>query len=210
MCATHSHGPDVTQGQFLRVKLVQIQFSFKIGMPLEKEGRTHKWCTLMDPHTKAGRPARTYIQQLCEDQPRAINDREKWRERVRDIRATSTTWLIIASRRTDDLMDFPTVLDTQTALYSISTVVADSISHNDNRYAKRIHCHRINCMDYSMVCIFIHMYCIYFWIRKKKRLICSLLSKHKENCDEYIEFAQYMHAICSINYDNRMFFLILL
>ena len=55
------------------------------------------------PHThgraKAGRPARTYIQQLCEDTgccpedlPRAMNDREKWRERVRNIRDTSTTW----------------------------------------------------------------------------------------------------------------------
>ena len=50
-------------------------------------------------HAKAGRPARTYIQQLCEDTgccpedlPEAMNDREKWRERVRDIRATSTTW----------------------------------------------------------------------------------------------------------------------
>ena len=49
--------------------------------------------------TKAGRPTRTYIQQLCEDTgccpedlPEAMNDREKWRERVRDIRATSTTW----------------------------------------------------------------------------------------------------------------------
>ena len=48
---------------------------------------------------KAGRPARTYIQQLCEDTgccpedlPRAMNDREKWRERVRDIRATSAIW----------------------------------------------------------------------------------------------------------------------
>ena len=48
---------------------------------------------------KAGRPARTYIQQLCEDtrcspedQPEAINDRKKWRERVRDIRACGTTW----------------------------------------------------------------------------------------------------------------------
>ena len=50
-------------------------------------------------HAKAGRPARTYIQQLCEDTgccpedlPEAMNDREKWRERVRDIHATSTTW----------------------------------------------------------------------------------------------------------------------
>ena len=48
---------------------------------------------------KAGRPARTYIQQLCEDTgccpedlPRAMNDREKWRERVRDIRARGMTW----------------------------------------------------------------------------------------------------------------------
>ena len=48
---------------------------------------------------KAGQPAQTYIQQLCEDTgcspedlPEAMNDREKWRERVRDIRATSTTW----------------------------------------------------------------------------------------------------------------------
>ena len=48
---------------------------------------------------KAGRPAQTYIQQLCEntgcspeDLPEAMNDWEKWRERVRDIRAGGTTW----------------------------------------------------------------------------------------------------------------------
>ena len=48
---------------------------------------------------KAGRPARMYIQQLCEDTEccpedllEAMNDREKWRERVSDIRATSMTW----------------------------------------------------------------------------------------------------------------------
>ena len=48
---------------------------------------------------KAGRPARTYIQQLCEDTgccpedlPRAMNDREEWRERVRDISAASAIW----------------------------------------------------------------------------------------------------------------------
>ena len=48
---------------------------------------------------KAGRPARTYMQQLCEDTgccpedlPRAMNDREEWRERVRDICATSAIW----------------------------------------------------------------------------------------------------------------------
>ena len=48
---------------------------------------------------KAGRPAWTYIQQLCEDPgcspedlPEAMNDWEEWRERVRDIRASGTTW----------------------------------------------------------------------------------------------------------------------
>ena len=48
---------------------------------------------------KAGRPARTYIQQLCtdtgckpEDLPEAMDDREGSRERVRNIRADSATW----------------------------------------------------------------------------------------------------------------------
>ena len=47
---------------------------------------------------KAERPARTYTQQLgedtgCspEDQSKAMNDREKWRGIVRDIRASGTT-----------------------------------------------------------------------------------------------------------------------
>ena len=47
---------------------------------------------------KAGRPARTYIQQLCadtecspEDLPEAMDDRVVWREMVRNIRADSVT-----------------------------------------------------------------------------------------------------------------------
>ena len=47
---------------------------------------------------KAGRLARTYIQQLCKDtgcspgdRSEAMNDREEWRERARDIRAVGTT-----------------------------------------------------------------------------------------------------------------------
>ena len=47
---------------------------------------------------KTGRPARTYIQQLCEDTgcspedlPEAMNDREEWRERARDIGADDET-----------------------------------------------------------------------------------------------------------------------
>ena len=46
---------------------------------------------------RAGRPARTYIQQLCEekgcspeDLPEAMNNREEWRERIRDICACGT------------------------------------------------------------------------------------------------------------------------
>ena len=48
---------------------------------------------------KAGWPAQTYIQQLCEDTgcssedlPETMNDREKWQERVRDIHASGTWW----------------------------------------------------------------------------------------------------------------------
>ena len=48
---------------------------------------------------KAGQLARTYIQQLCvdtgcspEDLPEAIDDREGWREMVRDICADGVTW----------------------------------------------------------------------------------------------------------------------
>ena len=48
---------------------------------------------------KAGRPARIYIQQQCEDTgcspedpSEAMNDREKWRERVKDIHASGTIW----------------------------------------------------------------------------------------------------------------------
>ena len=48
---------------------------------------------------KTGRPARTFIQQLCadtgcspDDQPKAMDDREGWRESVRNIRADSATW----------------------------------------------------------------------------------------------------------------------
>ena len=51
---------------------------------------------------KAGRSARTYIQQLCadtecspEDMPEAMDDREGWRERVRDIPVDGATWFYL-------------------------------------------------------------------------------------------------------------------
>ena len=56
------------------------------------------WTPTYD-RAKAGRPAWTYIQQLCEDTgcspedlPETMDDWEKWRERVKDIRASGTTW----------------------------------------------------------------------------------------------------------------------
>ena len=55
--------------------------------------------TLSHGRTKVGRPARTYIQKLCadtgynlEDLLGAMDDRDGWRERVREIRAGGTTW----------------------------------------------------------------------------------------------------------------------
>ena len=71
---------------------------FKLDGPDMQDTAGEAETTPTHGRAKAGRPARTYIQQLCEhtgcspeDLPEAMNDREKWRERVRDIRATSTT-----------------------------------------------------------------------------------------------------------------------
>ena len=54
--------------------------------------------TPLHGRAKAGRPGRTYIKQLCEDTgfgpedlPEVMNNRERWWERVRDIRADGTT-----------------------------------------------------------------------------------------------------------------------
>ena len=48
---------------------------------------------------KAGRPAQTYLQQLCTDtgckteyQPKAMGDRQAWWERVKNILSDSATW----------------------------------------------------------------------------------------------------------------------
>ena len=50
-------------------------------------------------HVSVGRPANTYIDQLCidtgccvEDLPRTMSDRDGWREIVMDICAVSATW----------------------------------------------------------------------------------------------------------------------
>ena len=96
--------------QPLRVKLVVVSVWFGLVRLYDTKHAGHCWRSrdelisdvlLWTPtygKAKAGRPARTYIQQLCEDTgcspedlPEATNDREKWRERVRDIRASGTT-----------------------------------------------------------------------------------------------------------------------
>ena len=88
-----------------RTKTIQVRRTGHAGHCWESRDELISDVLLWSPthgRAKAGRPARTYIQQLCEDTvccpedlPEAMNDREKWQERVRDIRATSTTWWYI-------------------------------------------------------------------------------------------------------------------
>ena len=88
----YGHLPPIT-------KTIQVRRSRHAGHCWRSRDELIRYVLLWTPihgRAKAGRPARTYIQQLCEDTgccpedlPRAMNDREEWRERVRDIRATS-------------------------------------------------------------------------------------------------------------------------
>ena len=77
---------------------------------------------------KTGWPARTYIQQLYEDTwcspedlPEAMNDREEWRERVRDIHASGTTrwWWELKSKSNQ----IPSLVE----FYDISTIVGSNL-----------------------------------------------------------------------------------
>ena len=91
----YGHLPPIT-------KTIQVRRTRHVGHCWRSRDALISWCTPMDPiygRAKAGRPARTYIQQLCEDTgcspedlPEAMNEREKWRERVRDICTNGTTW----------------------------------------------------------------------------------------------------------------------
>ena len=83
-------------------KTIQVRRTRHAGHCWRSKGELIRDVLLWIPtygREKAGRPVRTYIQQLCEDTgcnledlPEAINDKELWRERVRDIRASGTTW----------------------------------------------------------------------------------------------------------------------
>ena len=90
----YGHLPPIT-------KIIQVRRTRHAGHCWRSRDELIRDVLLWTPthgRVNAGRPARTYIQQLCEDTgyssedlPEAMNDREKWRERVMDIRATSTT-----------------------------------------------------------------------------------------------------------------------
>ena len=91
----YSHLPPIT-------KTIQIRRTRHAGHCWRSRDELISDVLLWTPtygRAKAGRPAQTYIQQLCEDTgcshedlPEAMNDSEKWGERVRDIRAGDTWW----------------------------------------------------------------------------------------------------------------------
>ena len=90
----YGHLPPIT-------KTIQARRTRHAGHCWRRRGELIKDVFLWTPtygRAKAGQPARTYMQQLCEDTgcttedlPEAMNDRKKWRERVKDIRAGGTT-----------------------------------------------------------------------------------------------------------------------
>ena len=91
----YDHLPPVT-------KTIQVRRTIHAGHCWRSKDELISDVLLWTPaygQAKAGRSARTYTQQLCEDTgcspehlPEAMNDREKWREWVKDIRANGTTW----------------------------------------------------------------------------------------------------------------------
>ena len=91
----YGHLPPIT-------KTIQVRRTRHAGHCWRSRDELIRYVLLWTPtygRAKAGRSARTYIQQLCEDTgcsleylPEVMDDREKWRERFRDIRASGTTW----------------------------------------------------------------------------------------------------------------------
>ena len=91
----YGHLPSIT-------KIINVRWTRHAERCWRSKGKLISDVLLWTPshgRTKAGRPARTYIQQLCadrrcssEDLPEAMDDREGWREKVRDIRADGATW----------------------------------------------------------------------------------------------------------------------
>ena len=91
----YGHLPPIT-------KIIQVRRAMHAGHCWKSRDELISDVLILTPtygRAKAGQPARTYIQQLCEDTglspedlPEAMNGREKWQERVRYIRVSGTTW----------------------------------------------------------------------------------------------------------------------
>ena len=148
---------------------------------------------------KAGRPARTYIQQLFEDTrcspedlPEAMNDREKWRERVRDIRACGTTWwwwwwwyilygnlcktgpkyLIkcVSSAIFDSFSIYVTILSPHTPM-----TIKEKETQSRNPWCTHTHTH-------THTHIYIYIYIVGMWRDSKLHLMVRLQSWSFEKC----------------------------
>ena len=86
----------------LIMKTIQVRRTRHAGHCLRSKDELISDILLWSPshgRAKAGRPARTYIQRFCtdtgyslEDLPGAMDDREGWRERAREIRAGGARW----------------------------------------------------------------------------------------------------------------------
>ena len=84
------------------MKTVQVRLTRHVGHCWRSRDELISDVLLWTPtysRAKAGQPVQTYIQKLCEetgcsseDLPEAMNDWEKWRERVRNIHVCGTTW----------------------------------------------------------------------------------------------------------------------
>ena len=93
------------------MKTIQVRRTRHAGHCRRSKGELISDVLLWTPtygRAKAGQPAWTYIQQLCEDTgcspedlPEVMSDREKWWERVRDICASGMTrwwWWSVLSK----------------------------------------------------------------------------------------------------------------
>ena len=90
----YDHLPAIT-------KTIQLRQTWHAGLCWRSRDELISDVFLWTPsqgRAKAGQPARTYIQTLCgdtgsspEDLPEAMNDGERWCERVRDIRVDGMT-----------------------------------------------------------------------------------------------------------------------
>ena len=130
----YGHLPPVT-------KTIQVRWARHVGHCWRSRDELISDVLLWTPiygRAKAGWPARTYIQQLCEDTggnpedlPEAMNNREKWRERVKEIRACGTTWWWWSWLSSSSWL---ALWEMQTSFSRNCTRVKLSISFNEQNY----------------------------------------------------------------------------